>query len=191
MRKCSGPLASRLCSGKGTDVSRAFRVKGLNALTRRGRRMHLSYATEKSYAGRAQSYSRALPKYPKEWTSKKNGRGFSDGAGEAECGGGDAESGAECHCPSLQGRPRDAAGDGGCAASEASGDGARGAEHRGHAGIVRGDGGCGRLPDAPDCPPALRVRAAGERAAGIAHQGCGSGWRAAHNPGKQGSGVKN
>jgi hypothetical protein len=48
------------CSGKGTDVSSAFRVKGLNALTRRGRRMHLSYATEKRYAGWAQSYIRAV-----------------------------------------------------------------------------------------------------------------------------------
>ncbi len=43
-------------------VSRAFRVKGLNALTRRGRRMHLSYATEESYAGWAQSYIRAVLK---------------------------------------------------------------------------------------------------------------------------------
>ncbi len=38
--------------------------------------MHLSYATEKSYAGRAQSYIRALPKYPKEWTSKKTAEAF-------------------------------------------------------------------------------------------------------------------
>ena len=43
-------------------MSRAFRVKGLNALTRRGRRMHLSYATEKSYAGWAQSFLRAVLK---------------------------------------------------------------------------------------------------------------------------------
>ena len=41
-------------------MSRAFRVKGLNALSRRGRRMHLSYATEKRYAGWAQSYIRAV-----------------------------------------------------------------------------------------------------------------------------------
>ena len=69
-------LASQSCSGKGPIVSSAFRIKGLNALTRRGRRMHLSYATEKSYAGRAQSYIRALPKYPKEWTSKKTAEAF-------------------------------------------------------------------------------------------------------------------
>ena len=43
-------------------VSRAFRAQGLNALTRRGRRMHRSYATEKRYAGRAQSYIRAVLK---------------------------------------------------------------------------------------------------------------------------------
>ena len=66
-----GPLAFESCSGKGTVVSSAFRVKGLNALTRRGRRMHLSYATEKYCAGRGQSYIRALAKYPKEWTSEK------------------------------------------------------------------------------------------------------------------------
>ena len=71
-----GMLASQSCSGKGPIVSSAFRIKGLNALTRRGRRMHLSYATEKSYAGRAQSYIRALPKYPKEWTSKKTAEAF-------------------------------------------------------------------------------------------------------------------
>ena len=58
----NGPLAFQSCSGKGTDVSSVFRVKGLNALTRRGRRMHLSYATEKSYAGWAQSYIRAVLK---------------------------------------------------------------------------------------------------------------------------------
>ena len=100
-------------------MSRAFRVKGLNALTRRGRRMHLSYATEKSYAGWAQSYIRALPKYPTAWPSKKKGRGFPHRPCAAGCGGGDAESGAECHCLSLQGRSRDADGDGGCAACEA------------------------------------------------------------------------
>ena len=57
-------------------MSRAFRVKGLNALTRRGRRMHLSYATEKSYAGWAQSYIRALPKYPTAWPSEKKAEAF-------------------------------------------------------------------------------------------------------------------
>ena len=56
------PLAFQSCSGKGTDVSSAFRGKGLNALTRRGRRTPLSYATEKSYAGWAQSYLRAVLK---------------------------------------------------------------------------------------------------------------------------------
>jgi len=57
-----GPIAFQSCSGKGTDVSSAFLVKGLDALTRRGRRMHLSYATEESYAGWAQSYLRAVLK---------------------------------------------------------------------------------------------------------------------------------
>ena len=38
--------------------------------------MHLSYATEKSYAGWAQSYIRALPKYPKEGRSKKTAEAF-------------------------------------------------------------------------------------------------------------------
>ena len=52
-------------------MSRAFRVKGLNALTRRGRRMHVSYATEKSYAGWVQSYMRALATLPVAWTSEK------------------------------------------------------------------------------------------------------------------------
>ena len=76
-------------------MSRAFRVKGLNALTRRGRRMHLSYATEKSYRSWAQSYIRALPKYPTAWPREKSGRGFPHWPCAAGCGGGDAESGAE------------------------------------------------------------------------------------------------
>ena len=65
-------------------MSRAFRVKGLNALTRRGRRMHLSYATEKSYAGWAQSYIRALPKYPTAWPSEKKAEAFLTGLAQRD-----------------------------------------------------------------------------------------------------------
>ena len=43
----------------------------LQILSDKCRRMHLSYATEKSYAGWAQSYIRVLPKYPTAWMSEK------------------------------------------------------------------------------------------------------------------------
>ncbi len=51
----------------------------LQSLSDKCRRMHLSYATEKSYAGWAQSYIRVLPKYPKEWTSEKKVEAFLTG----------------------------------------------------------------------------------------------------------------
>lgn len=40
---------------------------------------HLSYATEKSYAGWAQSYIRALPKFQKSWTSERKAEAFLTG----------------------------------------------------------------------------------------------------------------
>jgi integron integrase len=51
----------------------------LQLLSDKCRRMHLSYATEKSYAGWAQSYIRALPKYPAAWTSEKKTEPFLTG----------------------------------------------------------------------------------------------------------------
>ena len=41
--------------------------------------MHLSYATEKSYSHWAQSYIRALSKYPKAWSSEKKAEAFLTG----------------------------------------------------------------------------------------------------------------
>ena len=100
----------------------------LEILSEKCRVKHLSYATEKSYRSWAQSYIRALPKYPTAWPSEKKAEAFLTGLAQRDVAGGDAESGAKCHCLSLQGRPRDAAGDGGCAASEAACDGARSVE---------------------------------------------------------------
>ena len=65
-------------------MSRAFRVKGLNALTRRVRRKHLSYAIEKSYRSWAQSYIRALPKYPTAWPSEKKAEAFLTGLAQRD-----------------------------------------------------------------------------------------------------------
>ena len=65
-------------------MSRAFRVKGLNALTRRVRRKHLSYAIEKSYRAWAQSYIRALPKYPTAWPSEKKAEAFLTGLAQRD-----------------------------------------------------------------------------------------------------------
>ena len=41
--------------------------------------MHLSYATEKSYAHWAQSYMRGLAKMPKAWTSERKAEAFLTG----------------------------------------------------------------------------------------------------------------
>ncbi|MCX6980706.1 MAG: hypothetical protein NTV08_08140 [Verrucomicrobia bacterium] len=43
----------------------------LQILSEKCRVKHLSYATEKSYRSWAQSYIRALPKYPTAWPSEK------------------------------------------------------------------------------------------------------------------------
>jgi hypothetical protein len=51
----------------------------LSLLSEKCRRKHLSYATEKSYAGWAQSYIRVLPKYPKVWASEKKVETFLTG----------------------------------------------------------------------------------------------------------------
>ena len=48
----------------------------LQVLSEKCRRMHLSYATEKCYAGWARSYIRALAKFPKAWTSERKAEAF-------------------------------------------------------------------------------------------------------------------
>jgi len=45
---------------------------------------HLSYATEKSYAGWVQSYSRAVARMPKAWTSEKKAEAFLTGLAKRE-----------------------------------------------------------------------------------------------------------
>ena len=51
----------------------------LRILSDKCRRMHLSYATEKSYSHWAQSYISALSKYPKAWTSERKAEAFLTG----------------------------------------------------------------------------------------------------------------
>jgi site-specific recombinase XerD len=46
--------------------------------------MHLSYATEKSYRSWAQSYIRALPKYPTAWPSEKKAEAFLTGLAQRD-----------------------------------------------------------------------------------------------------------
>ncbi len=48
----------------------------LEILSEKCRVKHLSYATEKSYRSWAQSYIRALPKYPTAWPSEKKAEAF-------------------------------------------------------------------------------------------------------------------
>ena len=48
----------------------------LRILSDKCRRMHLSYATEKSYAHWAKLYSRAVVKMPKTWTSERKAEAF-------------------------------------------------------------------------------------------------------------------
>jgi integron integrase len=56
----------------------------LQLLSDKCRRMHLSYATEKSYAGWARSYIRALPKFPNVWASEKKAEAFLTGLAKRE-----------------------------------------------------------------------------------------------------------
>ena len=56
----------------------------LQILSEKCRLKHLSYATEKSYRSWAQSYIRALPKYPTAWPSEKKAEAFLTGLAQRD-----------------------------------------------------------------------------------------------------------
>ena len=155
--------------------------------------MHLSYATEKSYAGWAQSYIRALPKYPTAWPSEKKAEAFLTGLAQRDVAAATQNQALNAIAflyKDVLGTPL-----GTVDALRVR----RPATVREALSVDEVRALLSAMPEVADATACLVVRllygcglrAEGERAAGIAHQGCGSGWCAADDPGKQGSGVKN
>ena len=162
----------------------------LRILSDKCRRMHLSYATEKSYAHWAQSYISALSKYPKAWTSERKAEAFLTGLAHRDVAAATQNQALNAIAflyREVHGTPLGTV-DALRVKRPATVREALSIEDT--RALLGAMGGLCRLSDSAGGAAALRVRAARERAAGAADEGRGSRRGAADHPfgeGEQGS----